>query len=175
MIRSVPVRRNEKRSTPMSAPSMLFLSQNSPVIFPVFSSTSIRSAAGDFGRPGMVMISPVRATRKPAPAETFRFRTVTVKPSGAPSRAGSSEKEYCVLATHTGILSKPRAVSFSACFFAAGGQHHAGAAVDLLCDGFQLLLDGGVQLIGANTPLLRASIQRAGLALYLKSLTSFAN
>ena len=50
-----------------------------------FSSTSIFSAEGTLGRPGMVMISPVRATMKPAPAETFRLRTVTSKPLGAPS------------------------------------------------------------------------------------------
>ena len=53
----------------------------------------------------MVMISPVRATRKPAPAETLTLRTVTVKPFGAPSFVGSSEKDYCVLAMQMGILS----------------------------------------------------------------------
>ena len=58
--------------------------QKSPVIFPV-SSTSILSAAGTFGSPGMVMISPVRATMKPAPAEILRLRTVTSKSVGAPS------------------------------------------------------------------------------------------
>ena len=42
--------------------------QNSPVILPS-SSTSICSAAGTLGRPGMVMMSPVRATMKPAPAD----------------------------------------------------------------------------------------------------------
>src|SRR5699024_189572 len=52
--------------------------QNRPEIFPV-SSTSILSAAGTFGRPGIVMISPVSATTKPAPAEIFRFLTVTSK------------------------------------------------------------------------------------------------
>ena len=57
--------------------------QNSPVILP-FSSTSMFSAAGFLGKPGMVIISPVRATRKPAPAFTFRFRTVMRKPRGAP-------------------------------------------------------------------------------------------
>ena len=76
-----------------------------------FSSTSIRSAAGDFGRPGIVIILPVSATRKPAPAETRISRTVTVKPSGAPRFAASSEKLYCVLATHTGRAPKPSAVS----------------------------------------------------------------
>ena len=44
------------------------------------------SAAGTFGRPGMVMMSPVRATTNPAPADTFTLRTVMVKPLGAPSR-----------------------------------------------------------------------------------------
>ena len=43
--------------------------QNSPVIAPV-SSMSILHAAGSFGKPGMVMISPVSATTKPAPALT---------------------------------------------------------------------------------------------------------
>ena len=75
------------------------------------SSTSIFSAAGTFGKPGMVMMSPVSTTRKPAPAETLTFLTVTVKPSGAPSFKGSSEKLYCVFAMQTGSLSKPSAVS----------------------------------------------------------------
>ena len=63
---------------------------------------SMRSAAGDFGRPGMVMMSPVSATMKPAPAEIFRLRTVTSKSSGAPRRFWSSEKEYWVFATQIG-------------------------------------------------------------------------
>ena len=50
----------------------------------------------------MVRISPVRATIKPAPAETFRFRTVTVKPSGAPRREALSEKLYWVFAMQMG-------------------------------------------------------------------------
>ena len=75
--------------------------QKRPVIFPS-SVTSMFSAAGTFGRPGIVMMSPVSATMKPAPAETFRLRTVTVKPSGAPSSFGSSEKDYCVFAMQIG-------------------------------------------------------------------------
>ena len=43
--------------------------QNNPVITPV-SSTSILSAAGFFGSPGMVIIAPVSTTTKPAPADT---------------------------------------------------------------------------------------------------------
>ena len=66
----------------------------------------------------MVMISPVRATMKPAPAETFRLRTVTSKPLGAPSRVWSSEKEYWVLAMQMGRSPKPRSVSCWACFLA---------------------------------------------------------
>ena len=43
--------------------------QNSPVIFP-FSMTSMLQAAGRLGSPGIAMIVPVRATTKPAPADT---------------------------------------------------------------------------------------------------------
>ena len=50
----------------------------------------------------MVMMSPVRATTKPAPAETFADLMVTTKSSGAPSLVGSSEKLYWVLAMQTG-------------------------------------------------------------------------
>ena len=39
---------------------------------------------------------------------------------GAPRFAASSEKLYCVLATHTGSAPKPSAVSRAACFFASG-------------------------------------------------------
>ena len=80
----------------------------------------MRSAAGDLGSPGIVIISPVRTTTNPAPAEIFTFFIVTVKPLGAPSFVGSSEKDYCVFAIQTGSLSKPRAVSAAICFFAAG-------------------------------------------------------
>ena len=77
--------------------------QNRPVITP-FASTSIFSAAGRFGRPGIVMMSPVSATMKPAPAEILRLRTVISKFFGAPSFFGSSEKLYWVLATQIGQL-----------------------------------------------------------------------
>lgn len=80
----------------------------------------MRSAAGDLGRPGIVRISPVRTTIKPAPAEIFTFLIVTVKFSGAPNFVGSSEKLYCVFAIQTGHLSKPNLVSCSICFLAAG-------------------------------------------------------
>lgn len=61
-----------------------------------FSSMSIFSAEGILGKPGMVIISPVMATMNPAPAETFKLRTVITNPSGAPKRAALSEKEYWV-------------------------------------------------------------------------------
>ena len=41
---------------------------------------------------------------------------VTVKPLGAPRRAGSSEKEYWVFAMQMGRSPKPSSVSFAACF-----------------------------------------------------------
>ena len=73
----------------------------------------MRSAAGDAGSPGMVRISPVRTTTNPAPALTRRPLTVTVKSSGVPPFAGSSEKLYCVFAMQTGRQPYPRAPSFS--------------------------------------------------------------
>ena len=56
----------------------------------------------------------------PAPALTFRLRTVTVKSLGAPGRAGSSDRDYWVLAMHTGRSPKPSSVSRFSCFWAAG-------------------------------------------------------
>ena len=91
--------------------------QKSPTILPSLS-TSIRSAAGDLGSPGIVMISPVRATTKPAPAETFRLRTVTSKSEGAPSAFGLSVREYWVFATQIGIFPQPIASSWAAWVFA---------------------------------------------------------
>ena len=80
--------------------------QKSPDTFPS-SSTSILYAAGCFGSPGIVIISPVRATINPAPADRRTSRTVSVKPFGLPSFCGSSDREYCVFATQIGSLSLP--------------------------------------------------------------------
>jgi hypothetical protein len=49
--------------------------QNSPVIRPSLA-TSMLSAAGTLGRPGMVMISPHTATTNSAPAESRTSRTL---------------------------------------------------------------------------------------------------
>ena len=50
--------------------------------------TSIESAAGTFGKPGMVMISPQIATTNSAPAESRTSRTGMLKPVGAPLASG---------------------------------------------------------------------------------------
>ena len=52
-----------------SAPVTAVGFQNNPEMTPL-SSISMLSAAGSLGRPGMVMMSPVYTTTKPAPAET---------------------------------------------------------------------------------------------------------
>src|SRR5437660_6178891 len=77
--------------------------QNSPTIRPS-APTSIESAAGTLGSPGMVMISPQIATTNSAPAESRTSRTVTVWPSGAPLTSGLVEKLYWVLAMQIGRL-----------------------------------------------------------------------
>ena len=61
---------NHKVQRILSDGCTFFLFQNSPDILPVLS-TSMRSAAGSFGSPGIVNTSPVSATMKPAPAETL--------------------------------------------------------------------------------------------------------
>ena len=55
--------------------------------------TSTLSALGRRGSPGMVVMSPVMATRKPAPAEMRISLTVILNPRGRFSRAGSSDSE----------------------------------------------------------------------------------
>src|SRR5690606_10082911 len=65
-------------------------------------STSTSSAAGLRGRPGMVITSPISATKKPAPALKRTSRTVTRKPAGRPSLVASSESERKALATQIG-------------------------------------------------------------------------
>ena len=75
--------------------------QTSPVMRPS-APTSIRSALGTRGSPGIVRMSPVIGTRKPAPAEIRTSLTVTVKSRGRPRRVGSSESERCVLAMQIG-------------------------------------------------------------------------
>ena len=66
------------------------------------SARSMREADGSFGSPGMVMMSPQTTTTNPAPADSRTSRTCSSWPEGAPSSVGSVEKEYCVLAMHTG-------------------------------------------------------------------------
>ena len=50
----------------------------------------------------MVMMSPQIMTTNSAPAARRTSRTLTTCPVGAPRSAASVEKEYWVLATHTG-------------------------------------------------------------------------
>src|SRR4051812_15996345 len=80
--------------------------QNNPTILPS-APTSMESAAGTFGRPGIVMISPQIATTNSAPALSRTSRTGIENPFGAPLESGLVENEYCVLAMHTGNLPKP--------------------------------------------------------------------
>src|SRR6478735_8262716 len=59
------------------------------------------------GEPGIVMMSPARATTNPAPADGVTSRTVILNPVGRPSLVGSSEKEYWFLAMQTGVSPSP--------------------------------------------------------------------
>lgn len=61
-------------------------------------SSSIFTAAGTLGRPGIVMIAPVKGTTKLAPAERLTSRMVMVNPVGAPKTLGSSVRDCGVFA-----------------------------------------------------------------------------
>src|SRR4029434_2797490 len=82
--------------------------QNNPTIRPS-AVTSIESAAGTLGRPGMVMISPQIATTNSAPADSRTSRTGITWALGAPLESGLVVKLYWVLAMHTGNLPAPMA------------------------------------------------------------------
>ena len=82
---------------------------------------SIENAAGDLPSPGMVIMSPQRATIQPAPVYGRRSRIGTVNPVGAFFRAGSCESERCVFAIQTGRRASSES-AHSAAFFFAGGS-----------------------------------------------------
>ena len=71
------------------------------------SSTSISSAAGFLGNPGMVIISPVKTMIYPAPEANLTPLSGTPKFVGLPLRLGSVDKEPGVLAIHTGKCPNP--------------------------------------------------------------------
>ena len=75
-------------------------------------------AAGTLGKPGIVIISPVNATKNPAPIDGFNSRIVIVNPSGRPNNVGSSDNEYCVFAIQIGSLSHPFSTNVLICVFA---------------------------------------------------------
>src|SRR5205807_7076860 len=77
--------------------------QNRPMILPS-APTSMASAAGTLGSPGMVMTSPQIATTNSAPADSRTSRTFTTWSLGAPLELGLVVKLYWVLAMQTGSL-----------------------------------------------------------------------
>ena len=97
------------------------------------SSTSILNADGALGRPGIVIIAPVRTTINSAPAESLTSRTVRVKPCGLPSLVASSESEYCVFATQIGKVEYlGSSASISAMFLRAAASYFTSLAPYIL-------------------------------------------
>ena len=68
-------------------------------------SMSMFSAAGCFGKPGIVIIFPVKMTINSAPAFKYTSLTWIVNGSLHYKFFGSSDKEFCVLAMQIGKLS----------------------------------------------------------------------
>ena len=99
------------------------------------------------GRPGMVMISPVRATMKPAPAETFRLRTVTVEAAGRAQQGLVVGEGVLGLGHADGQVAEAQVGELLGLLLGVGGEHHPLAVIHLLHNGVQLLLDGGLGII----------------------------
>ena len=96
----------------------------------------------------MVMISPVRATRKPAPAATLMFRTVTVKAHRS-AQLGLIVREGILGLGHAdGHLVVAQLGQGLDLLFCVGREVHGVTMIDLLDNGLDLLLDGQIQLIG---------------------------
>lgn len=78
------------------------------------------------------MISPQRATRKPAPLAISKSRTVTVKPVGRPRRRPLSESEFWVFAMQMGRSVRRLASNWASFFLAAGVSSTPSAPVNTL-------------------------------------------
>src|SRR5262249_20742228 len=86
-----------------------------PVIAPR-ESTLMLAARETLGNPGISIMLRAITTTKPAPAESEASVTFRVQPEGDPRTLGLSEKEYWVLAMHTGSRLKHQ--SLNSCSFA---------------------------------------------------------
>ena len=108
------------------------------------SSTSIVSAAGFLGRPGIVMMSPQIATTKPAPAKRRVLSTCSVNPDGRPPFFGSSEKEYGVLAMTIGQVAEALLLVAREAVLGLLRERDAARAVEPARDDLDLLGQGPV-------------------------------
>ena len=79
----------------------------------------------------MVMISPVKATMKPAPAETFRLRTCTGKAHGGTQELWSSEA-VLGLGHADGQVPKTQLLQLFICFRAPAVSSHFIAMINFL-------------------------------------------
>ena len=83
--------------------------------------SSISSAFGEFGRPGIVGIVPAIGYMNPAPIEALTSDMLNVYPVGWPFNLGLSDIDKCVLAIHTGSFPHPRSLNnfsrFLDCWF----------------------------------------------------------
>ncbi len=73
---------------------------------------------GLVGRPGIIIMSPTRGYKKPAPTDARTSLMGSTKPEGAPFADASALNEYWVFAIQIGKPSKPILVYRSICFSA---------------------------------------------------------
>ena len=114
---------------------------------------SMCAEAGTLGRPGMVMMSPVTSTMKPAPAERRTSRTSMVCPFGAPSDLGFGGEGVLRLRHAHGQVGEAVGDDLRELLAGPGGEVHPGGAVQLGRDRLGLLLDRA--LVGVGEPEVR--------------------
>ena len=99
-------------------------------------------AAGTRGRPGIVIISPVKTTINSAPNDNRISRTGKVNPVGAHFCCGSEEKLYWVLAIQIGKCPYPSCSKISKLLLNLFGEIHIIGPVNVSSNGSNFFCQG---------------------------------
>ncbi len=129
--------------------------QNRPLMTP-FSSTSMPSAAGFLGRPGIVMILPITTTTKPAPAERRSLPHGHREAGGRGQQRGVVREAVLRLGDAHGQAAKAARVQLRKLLFCGGGKRHIRRAVNVVAYRRHLVHHGRIVGVGeAHGPLFQ--------------------
>ena len=111
---------------------------------------------------------------KPAPAETFRFLTVSLKPVGAPSFVGSSEKLVLCLSHAYGHIAEAQSLQLCKLLGSVVNELYAVSSVYSFCNCLNLLKDGEIVLVAVCEVVLSLTEAYNFLSQGLSALAAFA-